>query len=466
MPELTKNEKKFIAKITAAGINESKRKEIVSAEFGEEKFGELVSKLEKMQTGKELFIAAWAYDSGVGKKTDKKKAEKLYKGAIAADPKNSAAKNNLAGLYEDQGKTAKAEILYKGVIADDPENSDAKYNLALLYKDQGKTAEAEILYKEAIAADPENSDAKNNLAGLYVDQGKTAEAEILYKEVIAADPKSSDAKNNLAVLYANQGETAKAEILYKEVIAADPKSSDAKNNLALLYAKNPALGDLKSNIEFFVESLNDSPQENKYITSIKSNFYKYIKAQDSKDLSAVLLVITGNVPASADLSKPDIKNDKYFPLFEAVESNDKENRSKWDKLRNKPSLLDKTNQIQKSEAGKENTGENTIDTVETPEKKKVRSDRIKGKTRYGNDRTPLLAAAETNDTGWVAAVSFANAIETNDLLSPAAEKALDELKVCPAVPNDPFAKASAPSLISWEKRVAVPEKREQILALG
>ena len=70
-------------------------------------------------------------------------------------------------------------------------------NLALVYEDQGRYAEAEPLLKRSLAVEekslgPDNPDlgpALNNLALVYEDQGRYAEAEPLYRRFLAITEK-------------------------------------------------------------------------------------------------------------------------------------------------------------------------------------------------------------------------------------------------------------------------------------
>ena len=67
--------------------------------------------------------------------------------------------NNLAGLYQAQGKYAEAEPLYQRALAirekalgpEHPDVANSLNNLAVLYRAQGKYAEAEPLYQRALA---------------------------------------------------------------------------------------------------------------------------------------------------------------------------------------------------------------------------------------------------------------------------------------------------------------------------
>ena len=67
--------------------------------------------------------------------------------------------NNLAALYDDQGRYADAEPLYKRSLAirekalgpDHPDVATSLNNLAVLYDEQGRYADAEPLYKRSLA---------------------------------------------------------------------------------------------------------------------------------------------------------------------------------------------------------------------------------------------------------------------------------------------------------------------------
>ncbi len=86
-------------------------------------------------------------------------ALKEAEGLGPQDPRLATTLNNLALLYDAQGKYAEAEPLYKRALAIreqvlGPEHrsvATSLSNLAELYKAQGKYAEAEPLYKRSLA---------------------------------------------------------------------------------------------------------------------------------------------------------------------------------------------------------------------------------------------------------------------------------------------------------------------------
>ncbi len=166
--------------------------------------------------------------------------------------------NNLALLYQTQGRHGEAEPLHQRALAireqalgaTHPDTANSPNNLAVLYEIQGKYREAESLLKRAVAI-RETANSLINLAGLYYTQGKYTEAERLLKRGLEIDEEAFGPEhfevatdlNNLAELYRTQGKYTEAEPLYQpalaiyeqELGATHPDTARILNNLALLY---------------------------------------------------------------------------------------------------------------------------------------------------------------------------------------------------------------------------------------
>ena len=183
------------------------------------------------------------------------------------NPQVSIILNDLALLYQHQGRYADAEPLLQRALAIDEkafgpnhrEVAASLHNLAELYRTQGRYADAEPLYTRALAIDekvlgpdhPDVATVLNNLASLYIDQARYADAEPLVKQALAISEKAFGPDHydvaatliSLAGLYHKQGRYAEAEPLYKRALAIGEKApgpdhpdvASALSNLALLY---------------------------------------------------------------------------------------------------------------------------------------------------------------------------------------------------------------------------------------
>ena len=175
--------------------------------------------------------------------------------------------NNLAVLYNDQGRYEKAEPLYlqalelrKSLLGDrHPDVASSLNSLASLYQSQGRYEKAEPLHLQALELrksllsdrHPDVASSLNNLAFLYYRQGWYEKAEPLYLQALelrksllgARHPDVASSLNDLALLYNSQGQYEKAESLYLQALELrrallgdrHPDVATSLNNLALLY---------------------------------------------------------------------------------------------------------------------------------------------------------------------------------------------------------------------------------------
>jgi tetratricopeptide (TPR) repeat protein len=182
-------------------------------------------------------------------------------------PDVAAGLNNLASMYQAQGRYAEAEPLFKRALAigdkvlgpEHPDNAVRLSNLAMLFRDQKRYAEAEPLAERALAIsekalgpeDPEVATRANNLAVVYRYRGRHDEAEPLFKRALAIGDKALGPEHpevatwlsNLAMLYRDLDRYAEAEPLARRALEIDekvlgpehPEVAVRLNVLALLY---------------------------------------------------------------------------------------------------------------------------------------------------------------------------------------------------------------------------------------
>ena len=156
------------------------------------------------------------------------------------------ALNNLASLFEQQGRYAEAEPLYRRALeisagaGDGPfargeepgqpcrmlEDRDDSRGRAALPPRSGDPEEA--LGPEH----PDTATSLNNLAEVLREQGRYAEAEPLYRRAITIfekalgpeHPDTTSSLNNLALLLKQEGRYVEAEPLYRRALAIREKA--------------------------------------------------------------------------------------------------------------------------------------------------------------------------------------------------------------------------------------------------
>ncbi|TAF49744.1 MAG: tetratricopeptide repeat protein, partial [Oscillatoriales cyanobacterium] len=195
------------------------------------------------------------------------RAIKIYEFRLGEDYRLATPLQQLAFLYESQGKYESAEPLYQRALdicerqlgADHPHTANSLNNLAVLYKSQGKYESAEPLYQRALdicerqlgADHPSTANSLGSLASLYQAQGKYESAGPLHQRALdirerqlgADHPSTATSLNNLALLYKSQGKYESAEPLYQRALdiwerqlgADHPDTAASLNNLAGLY---------------------------------------------------------------------------------------------------------------------------------------------------------------------------------------------------------------------------------------
>jgi CHAT domain-containing protein/Flp pilus assembly protein TadD len=182
-------------------------------------------------------------------------------------PAVAGSLNNLAALYERQGRYSQAEPLYRQALEmrqrllgkEHPSVASSLNDLAILYESQGRYSEAEPLFRQALEMrqrllgneHPDVAGSLNNLAALYQRQGRYSEAEPLYRQALEMNqrlmgdeyPAVASSLNNLAYLYETQGRYSQAEPLFRQALEIrqrllgdeHPVVAISLNNLAYLY---------------------------------------------------------------------------------------------------------------------------------------------------------------------------------------------------------------------------------------
>jgi tetratricopeptide (TPR) repeat protein len=207
---------------------------------------------------------------------DLKRAEQDYRMALAVDPGNAPAHNQLGLLYQSIGNQDAAMTEFKAAIEADPDmfaaynnlgasliavgdyNGAISFiqqaikkrpalrglnlyqNLGVAFLQAGKYGRAEAAFLIEIAINPDNYQAYINLGNLYVLSKRYDNAIYEYRRVLISDASNREALVNLGAAYVLAGKSGRAIEPLKKAVALYPDSALAHHYLGEAYR---ALGD-------------------------------------------------------------------------------------------------------------------------------------------------------------------------------------------------------------------------------
>ena len=154
-----------------------------------------------------------------------------YRRALALNPDNTGAHNNLGITLRAQGQLEEAVRELRATLSLASDDPVAHYNLGNVLFDQGKADEALRHYRTALELAPGSVGAHNNLGILLYERGMLDEAADHFEEAIRLDPSDSRAYNNLGKVFEAQEDLATALPYYRRAVQTAPEDAEARGNL-------------------------------------------------------------------------------------------------------------------------------------------------------------------------------------------------------------------------------------------
>lgn len=175
-------------------------------------------------------------------------AERLYRLACDADPKNARA-FHLLGVVSHQLQRSDAALLVGRAVALDPDFAEAHNDRGVILAANGLIADAIPCFERAVALNPGYNEARNNLGRGLRSAGRFDEATTQFELILKSTPDSPVAHFNLASVLAQAGQYPGAEKHYRIATSLRPDFADAHLHLASLLGELDRLPEALSHAE-------------------------------------------------------------------------------------------------------------------------------------------------------------------------------------------------------------------------
>ncbi|GAM11387.1 transmembrane and TPR repeat-containing protein F38B6.6 [Geobacter sp. OR-1] len=155
----------------------------------------------------------------------------LWEDVVRKSPGKARAHGSLARQYRDRGRSGDAVREYRTAIALDPKDVAARNNLGMIYFSQHNYPAAMEEYEAAAKLTPNNPKIFFNMGNVYLAQGQLRDAELAYGQSIGLAPNYAEALNNLGIVLFKQGKFQQAVDRFRAVLRLEPGHKEARQNL-------------------------------------------------------------------------------------------------------------------------------------------------------------------------------------------------------------------------------------------
>jgi tetratricopeptide (TPR) repeat protein len=150
-------------------------------------------------------------------------------------PNDAGAIAVLGTLEESRGDHTKAEGYYKKALAIQPKNAIAANNLAYIMLQNGESVDMALsLAQTARQALPDSANTADTLALAYYYKGTYAFARDLLEGALKNDPNSASMQYHLGMVYSKLSDRNNAVVHFKKAVALSPDSPEGKGAQAAL----------------------------------------------------------------------------------------------------------------------------------------------------------------------------------------------------------------------------------------
>jgi Tfp pilus assembly protein PilF len=192
--------------------------------------GALSSAEKAMQLRPNDSAAVMAYSRAEVSQGDPTKAVAKWKQWVKDHPGDAQAFSILGSLQETQGDRDGAMDSYKKALAIQPEQPVAANNLSYLMVETGQNLDVALsLAQIARRALPNSPSTADTLAWVYYQKGNYSSARDLLEDALKSDPNNASMHYHLGMTYTKLSNNSDAVIQLKKAVALAPNSQTAKD---------------------------------------------------------------------------------------------------------------------------------------------------------------------------------------------------------------------------------------------
>lgn len=150
---------------------------------------------------------------------------------IDQNPKDPRARVELGFLYESEGRLDLALKQYNGALALQPRNTAALYNRGRIYLISGLDDKAEEAFWDVLEVDPDHVQASIFLGKIYVKRNQFRSLDVAVRPVADRNPHVAQLQYLAGLAAERAGNGGEAVIRYKRALLDDPDLVEARDGL-------------------------------------------------------------------------------------------------------------------------------------------------------------------------------------------------------------------------------------------
>ena len=156
----------------------------------------------------------------------------LWNHALACNPDNAVAHDNLGSALDTQGRRAEAISHHRRAVEIKPDYGPALNSIGAYLLFTGQVSEAIPYFQKALEIKPTNAAAHNNLANCFLKTGQFEDAIAHFRKALEITPDFAGAESNLGGAFFLTGRVANAIVHYEKALEIQPDNAEAHANLA------------------------------------------------------------------------------------------------------------------------------------------------------------------------------------------------------------------------------------------